>query len=303
VVSTAAGVYLEHASFWTDRLRTVAGLRVDRQDNRVDASLAANGGREADAIVSPRLAVAYAATPTLEAFASAGRGFHSNDARGTTTRIDPRSGEPVVPVRPLVPTVGSELGLRWIPSPAFAASLAAWQLRIGSELVFVGDAGTTEPSRESRRQGIEVSARWLPAPWLALDADLSGSRARFVDDDPAGPFVPGSVARVAAFAVTVQQAGRWSGGLRLRHVGPRPLIEDGSVRSQPFTLADLRVGWRLADGVDLLLDVFNLTDRRANDIEYFYRSRLPGEPADGVDDVHLHPAEPRTVRLSLRLGF
>jgi hypothetical protein len=59
----------------------------------------------------------------------------------------------------------------------------------------------------------------------------------------------------------------------------------------------------MAPRVDLLLDVFNLADRAANDIEYFYRSRLAGEPAAGVDDRHVHPAEPRTVRLSLRMGF
>ncbi|MFN8838039.1 MAG: hypothetical protein ACK5XG_04555 [Burkholderiales bacterium] len=138
---------------------------------------------------------------------------------------------------------------------------------------------------------------------MALDADLSLSRARFVDGDGAGPFIPGSVGRVASLGASVVGAGAWSGGLRMRHVGPRPLVEDGSVESSPFTLADLRVGYRLAPRIDVLLDVFNLTDRRANDIEYFYRSRLPGEPAAGVDDRHLHPAEPRTVRLSLRVGF
>jgi hypothetical protein len=51
------------------------------------------------------------------------------------------------------------------------------------------------------------------------------------------------------------------------------------------------------------LDVFNLFDRKANDIEYYYASRLPGEPAAGVEDRHFHPAEPRTVRLSVSLRF
>jgi outer membrane receptor protein involved in Fe transport len=115
--------------------------------------------------------------------------------------------------------------------------------------------------------------------------------------------VPGAVDRVASVGASVVGLGPWSGGLRLRHVGPRPLVEDGSVRSAPSTLLDARIGWRVAPGVELLLDAFNLLDRRANDIEYWYRSRLPGEPAAGIDDRHLHPAEPRTVRVSLRLGF
>ena len=303
VAATQAGVFGELTTFWTERLRTVAGLRIDRQDNRVDASLPDNGGRSAQTLASPKLAVVLQPLDTLETFASIGRGFHSNDARGTTARFDPRSGEPLIPVQGLVPTLGSELGLRWAPGRSFVASVAAWRLKVGSELVFVGDAGSTEPSRSSLRKGIEVSARWLLMPWLALDANLASSSARFTDDDPAGPFVPGSVPRVASAGVTVQRLGPWSAGLHLRHVGPRPLVEDGSVRSASLTLADLRVGYRMAPRVDLLLDVFNLADRSANDIEYFYRSRLAGEPAAGVDDRHVHPAEPRTVRLSLRVGF
>ncbi|HYF58680.1 MAG TPA: TonB-dependent receptor [Burkholderiaceae bacterium] len=303
VTSTLAGAFGEHAVFWTDRFRTIAGLRLDRLDNRVDASLPENAGRGRDTLASPKLAAVLTATPALETFASVGRGFHSNDARGTTARVDPRTGDALVPVQGLVPTLGGEIGARWTPTPTLLASLALWQLDIDSELVFVGDAGVTEPSRGSRRRGVEAGVRWLPRPWLAIDGDLSLSRARFVDDDPAGPFVPGSAPRVASLGVAVQRLGPWSGGLRVRHVGPRPLVEDGSVRSRPFTLADLRVGYRLAPRLDLLLDVFNLADRRANDIEYFYASRLAGEPAEGVADRHLHPAEPRTMRLSLRVGF
>jgi hypothetical protein len=48
--------------------------------------------------------------------------------------------------------------------------------------------------------------------------------------------------------------------------------------------------------------VFNLFDRRTNDIDYFYTSRLRGETAP-VNDVHFHPAEPRTIRVSARLAF
>ncbi|MFZ4759807.1 MAG: TonB-dependent receptor, partial [Burkholderiaceae bacterium] len=210
VNSRLVGVYTEHTSFWTDRFRSVLGVRLDRLENRVEASLPDNSGGSAQTLASPKLALVFQPVPTLETFASFGRGFHSNDARGTTTRIDPRSGEAVTPVQGLVPTVGSELGVRWAPTPTLVASLAAWQLNIDSELVFVGDAGTTEASRGSRRRGVELSLRWLPLPWLAVDADLAQSRARFTDDDPAGAFIPGSVSRVASLGVTVQRLGPWS---------------------------------------------------------------------------------------------
>ena len=47
----------------------------------------------------------------------------------------------------------------------------------------------------------------------------------------------------------------------------------------------------------------SLLDERASDIDYFYASRLQGEPAGGVDDIHTHPAEPREFRLSLTHTF
>jgi outer membrane receptor protein involved in Fe transport len=108
---------------------------------------------------------------------------------------------------------------------------------------------------------------------------------------------------VGSLGLTLQDAGPWTGGLRLRHIGPRPLTEDGTIRSQPFTLADLRLGYRLSGRMSLTLDVLNLAGTRASDIEYWYRSRLPGEALAGAEDRHLHPAEPRTVRLSLRMRF
>jgi hypothetical protein len=151
VVSTQAGLFAEHTTFWTERIRMVAGLRVDRQSNRVDALLPENGRRSDATLVSPKLALAVVPADTLETYASVGRGFHSNDARGSTAHVDPRTGDPVSPVRPLVPDLGHEFGVRWAPSAGLVPSAAAWWLAIDSELVFVGDAGITEPSRASPR--------------------------------------------------------------------------------------------------------------------------------------------------------
>lgn len=53
----------------------------------------------------------------------------------------------------------------------------------------------------------------------------------------------------------------------------------------------------------LEINVFNLLGSKRNDIAYYYNSRLPGEPAEGVEGVHFHPVEPRMVRASVTLGF
>ena len=89
----------------------------------------------------------------------------------------------------------------------------------------------------------------------------------------------------------------------LRGVGPRPLVEDDSVRSKATSLANLEAGYKFSKKLKLAVDVFNLFNARGSDIDYYYASRLPGEPAAGVNDLHLHPALPRTVRVNLLVGF
>jgi hypothetical protein len=89
----------------------------------------------------------------------------------------------------------------------------------------------------------------------------------------------------------------------LRCFRPRPLIEDNSVRSRASTTLNARASWRVAKGYTVSVNVFNLTDAKASDIDYYYESRLPGEPADGIADIHTHPLESRSFRASLTATF
>lgn len=136
-----------------------------------------------------------------------------------------------------------------------------------------------------------------------MDGDLSLSRSRFSDTDPAGSRIPGALDRVIAAGVTVEPHRRIFGSLRVRHFGPRPLTEDGRVRSESTTLWNAVLGCRVSAKSRVVLELFNLLDAAVADIDYVYRSRLPGEPAEGVDDVHTHPAPPRSARIGLQLRF
>lgn len=293
------GLWAQTEVRWTPRLRSITGLRADVVGLRVDSSLAANSGATGDQLLTPKLALIYAAAARTELYANYGHGFHSNDARGATINVDPaKPGTAAEKVRPLVRTRGAELGLRTEPQPGWHSTLALWQLELDSELLFVGDAGSTEASRPSRRWGLEWGNRYLVNRWLALDADLAWSQARFTDVAAEGQHVPGAAGSTANLGVTVDALGPWSGALRLRYVGTRPLVEDDSVRSGDSVLLNLRLGYRLGARTQLTLDVYNLLDRRNNDIEYWYQSQLAGEGA-AVNDRHLHPAEPRSLRLTL----
>jgi outer membrane receptor protein involved in Fe transport len=166
-----------------------------------------------------------------------------------------------------------------------------------------GDAGTTEPGRPSQRRGVELTAEYSPRPWLELDASYAYSRARFTDDDPAGNRIPGAIEGVFAAGATVHELHRWSGSLRVRWFGERPLIEDDSVHSKSSTLVNADLAFQVRPGWSIQASVFNLFDAEVADIDYFYTSRLPGEPLEGIDDIHTHPSAPRTFRIGLVASF
>jgi outer membrane receptor protein involved in Fe transport len=308
VHQTSIGPWFENRARWNDWLRSTAGVRLDYYHFDVDSNLAANSGRTDDVIASPKLGLVFGPWAKTEFYANAGLGFHSNDGRGATTTIDPATGDPVSPVDALVQTYGAEIGARTTWLPGLQSTLSLWWLDLDSELLFIGDAGTTEASRPSRRFGVEFANYYQPTDWLTLDADFSLSHARFRDDDPAGRHIPGSIESAIAAGVSVQNlAGGLFGELRVRFFGPRPLIEDNSVRSGESTLVNGRIGWRFNERWTLAAEVYNLFDARVSDIDYFYPSRLAGEPAGpddgGFNDVHFHPAERRTFRVVLTARF
>jgi len=295
--------YASNTLLWTPWLRTLAALRYDAYRFKVSSDLAANRGERSDAIASPKLSLVLGPWADTELFANAGRGFHSNDARGTTMRIDPKTGESAAPVDPLVRTRGYELGARSRLAKGLTASMSLWSLDQDSELLFVGDAGTTEPSRPSRRKGVELLVQYLPAPGIALDLAYARTRSRFDDSPASGDRIPGAPETVASAGIAFDHPSGLSAALRWRYFGPRPLVEDASVRSGSTSIVNGRLGYVVTKTVHVHLDVFNLFDRKDDDIAYFYASRLPGEPAGGVDDVHFHPVERRAARLSVSAAF
>jgi outer membrane cobalamin receptor len=298
VVEGSLGMYVENATHWSERLRTVVGARLDDYRFDVRSSLPQNSGRTSASLVSPSLSVAYAPWNSTEFYANIGNGFHSNDARGTVAAVDPKTLEAIGNAPGLVRSHGAELGLRTEAIPKMLTTLALYRLDFDSELTFVGDEGTTEAGAPSQRYGIEFSNYYKPLKWLSIDLDAAFAHARSRGFDPAGSRIPGAVEGVGQFAVTVDRLGAWSGGLRLRYFGPRPLVEDNSVRSHASLTLNGRIAYRLDKKTNIELEGFNLTNRQDSAIDYYYVSRLHGESAPQAD-VHFHPIEPRSLRLTL----
>lgn len=302
IVQRSLGLYLDNTTQWMDQFRTVAGVRVDRFNARVRSDNTANSGTSADTKVSPKLNLIFGPWNKTEFYASAGYGFHSNDARGTTNTIDPKSGNPADKVPSLVRSKGIEIGVRSELIAGLQSALSVYRLDFDSELTFVGDAGTTQAGRASRRHGFEFSNYYKPVSWLTIDADVSFARARFRNNDPAGNHIPGAVEGVASLALAVDGLGPYFGALQLRYFGPRPLLKDNSVRSKSTATLNGRIGYKFSPKLKLELEGFNLTNRKDSAIEYYYASQLKGEAAP-VSDIHFHPIESRSFRLTLTANF
>jgi hypothetical protein len=296
VDQTSVGVFYELAWRFNERWRSVLGIRGDYYWFDVNSDNPVNSGDDSDGIISPKASLIYSFSAVTEAYLSGGYGFHSNDARGTTISIDPGTGEAVDPVDALVESRGAELGVKTVFLGSWNSSIALWYLEIDSELLFVGDAGTTEPNRPSRRSGVEFNNFWALNDIWSLEADFAFTDAEFSDSAPEGNEIPGALRTVVTGAVNAEYPNGWFGSFRLRYFDGAPLIEDGSVESDGSTMANLALGWG-NETWRVQLELLNVFDSDDHDIDYFYGSRLPGEPADGVEDIHFHVFEPRQLRL------
>ena len=297
----SAGVWSDVTLHWTDRFRTTIGLRADYIDGDVEGLVPANAGSENGIQWSPKFNAAYTLTDALEVYAGYGVGFHSNNIVGVVQTQDPVTGDPVEPATLFAESRGGEAGLRWEPDPTFNLSAAVFTLDFDSELIYVGDAGVSEPSDPTRRHGMEVAAFWNPYEWLAFDASYAYSHSRFKDAPSGLDRIPNTVEGVAAAGVTWLPGDGWEGSVRVRYLGPGPLIEDNSVRAPSTTLVNAGISKDLGQ-FEVGLDILNLFDATDDDMVYFYESQLAGEAAP-VEDIHFHPVHPRTFVVNLKAKY
>jgi hypothetical protein len=290
VRETALAGYAEAQWQPVDRLTITGGARADHVRFRsVARAGTATDGKTDATIITPKAAIALTMAPGIAFYANYGQGFHSNDARAVVANTDP--------VPALVRGTGYEAGTRIERGPV-VLTIDHWWLRSAGELVFLGDSGTVEPRGPSRRRGWETTLYVRPLRWLSVDAIHATNHARFTDA-PGADRIPNALQSASSLGLTVS-AGAWQGALRVRRIGPRPLVEDNSVRGPATTIANARIG-RTLGNAEISIDLLNLLNARRADADYFYASRLPGEAPGGVEGVHSRAVEPRQARLGLKI--
>ncbi|HEY8519470.1 MAG TPA: TonB-dependent receptor [Gammaproteobacteria bacterium] len=302
ITETSVGAFAEASWTPTDRLRLLGGLRGDFYDFDVTAHTPGSfAGSETDSELSPKVGVAYAVTDRVELYGNWGQGFHSNDARGVVNAADPVPG--------LGEGTGYEAGARFEIGD-FRVTAAYWWLELDSELKFVGDSNSVEPTGASKRRGYELTAFWRPLDWLGIDAVYTGSRARYVDN-PDGPYIEGAVENAGQIGLSAVRD-RWEASVRVRYLGEYALVPDNSIRAEHQTTINLRGAYRFGR-TTLYADLLNVLDEDGKDIVYWYEAVVPGLDPPGVtsEDIDCsvtncrmsRAEEPRTLRVGVKVEF
>jgi outer membrane receptor protein involved in Fe transport len=293
--------YLESATRWTDWFRSVLGYRYDTQ---YGSDRGTNAGTASDHLLAPKGSLIFKPLGATELYVSAGRGFHSDDLRGVTAAQNAHeAGAPLIARQS-----GEEVGLRQQITHAFTMTLAFYKLNAQSEITYDPDAGVDTAGPGSRRRGYEVNLTYQALQWLEFYGSYSGNRARYLtpyDDGTGhvGEYLPNAPFATGSFNVYVKNLGRWSGSLGYRYLSSYPLSSDDSVQGHGYGIWSGDAHYVIGAGWSVGLGIYNLLDKKADAAEFWYIDRLQGEAAAGVADVHIHPLEGTSARVTIAKSF
>ena len=319
-------VYLQATSHWNSWFRTVFGLREDYQ---YGSDAGTNYGTADSALFEPKASLIFRPADGTEVYVSAGRGFHSDDLRGVNqAKITGVPGAPLIASQ-----TGEEIGMRQeFFERKVALTLAVFNLDAQSETTYDPDVGQDAAGPASRRIGYEINITYQALRWLEFYGSLSQDRARYktpYDDGTGhlGEYLPNAPFAAGSFNVYVKNLGHLSGGLSYRYLGAYPLSSGpcvdsavandfpgytscanaptakGQVDGHGYGEWNGDVHYAFANGWSAALGIYNLLNKKADAMEYWYVDRLQGEPADGVADLHIHPLEPISARLTIGKRF
>jgi outer membrane receptor protein involved in Fe transport len=301
------GLYLQEEIIPSPYVRLVLGLRSDHFGFDVEDHLNApdtagpktSGVRDAsilspkaNLIVSPLGGRRGAVLDALEIYLNYGEGFHSNDARGVVRDTG---------ATPLAKARGYEAGVRAGFFDRLELAAAAWRLDLRSELVWVGDEGTTEARGATERQGIDLEARLRLLSWLWADADVNLARAVYAGNAGNANAVALAPTRTISAGLSADHRSGARAAVRLEHIGDRPASEDRGFTAEGFTVIDVSLGYRYRR-IEVFANVFNLLNTGWREAQFVNESRLAGEPGP-VEDIHFVPGTPFQVQGGLKVFF
>ena len=243
-------------------------------------------------ILSPKLNVEYTANQEIQLYFKTGKGFHSNDAKVVVAN----QGQEILPA-----AYGMDLGINWKPVTRLFINAAVWYLYLQQEFVYNGDDGTLSPSDQTRREGVDFSARYQFNTWLYLFLDVNYANARDLQAPKGHDDIPLSVPFSSAGGLNYKFANGINGGLSYRYMTDRPANQDNSLIAKGYFVSDLTAFYTKSK-FEFGFEIQNLFNTQWREEQFEVVSRLKNELSP-VDDVNYTSGTPFFVKLVFSVFF
>ena len=270
-----------------------AGVRLDYFNfNYFDKLNAAQLPSQQKSIISPKLNIQYTVNKKIQLFIKTGKGFHSNDARV----VVPNDGKQILPA-----AYGADAGITLKPNDNLLLTVAAWYLYLNQEFVYVGDAGVVEPSGKTKRQGLDIIARYQFTKNLFANFNINYTKPRTVGEPKGADYIPLAPDLTSVGGLFYKTKTGFNGSISYRYIKNRPANEDNSITAKGYFLMDASVNYTKPK-YEIGLAVENMFNVKWNEAQFATESRLMNEP-NPVTESHYTPGTPFFVRLKLAVFF
>lgn len=243
------------------------------------------------ATISPKINIQYTANERVQFYLKAGKGFHSNDARAAIGN----SGLQTLPA-----AYGADLGLTWKPISHLYINAALWYLYLQQEFVYTDD-GTIEPGGKTRREGIDLSARYQLTKWLFADLNVNLAKPRLVGEVNGENYLPLAPTFTSTGGLDFKFTNGINGGISYRYMHKRPGNGNYTLTADGYYVTDLKLNYTQKK-YEVGLSIENLFNTKWNEFEAEEVTQLRNETTP-VDQMSFTPGTPFFAKLKVAFFF
>ncbi len=270
-----------------------AGVRFDYfHFNYFDRLTAMQMPSQQKSIISPKINVQYNINKEVQVYVKAGKGFHSNDTRVVIAN----DGKQILPA-----AYGMDLGVIIKPTKDLLLNIAAWNLYLDQEFVYVGDDGNIQPAGKTKRQGIDVIARYQFNKYLFANANINFTKPRARSEAKGQDYIPLAPIATSTGGLFFKKQTGFNGGINYRYMKSRPANEDNSVIAKGYFVGDASINYTKPK-YEIGFSVVNIFNVKWNEAQFATESRLMNEP-NAVTELNFTPGTPTFAKIKLAVFF
>ena len=243
-------------------------------------------------IISPKLNVQYTVNPRLQLYTKFGKGFHSNDTRVVVAN----SGFEILPA-----AYATDLGVIIKPTDKLLINVALWYLYLEQEFVYNGDDANVVPSGKTRREGIDIIARYQFTTRLFANINVNFTKPRAIGLPKGEDYIPLAPTATSTGGLFYKPKEGFNGSLSYRVIKSRPANEDNTIVAKGYFVMDASVNYSKPK-YEVGFAIENLLNTKWNEAQFATESRLKNEPAP-VTELHFTPGIPFFIRAKLAIFF